>query len=881
MESTIRTRFAGLLAARRGDPRTAAAGIAALITALAFCASDVIARSFPFGPNTRNTNDLGNQYVPMHSHLWDLLHGKASGGLLMNWQSGFGASFLPDYGTYVSSPFALLVALFPRDEIDLAVYVITALKTATAAGMMTFLLLTLRPGNRWTAALLGMSYALCGWSVADAAYNMMWLDGLIALPMLCLVTEWLRAPQNASQNTAQHSLLPRPQLLVPAVLLVTLTWWANFYTAYMATAGAALFLLLRLTLARPSRRETLTTLARAALTVVLGMGLAAPLITVIYFGTKHASPGRFKGFVPSPADDVLARLMPTTYGFGTPGLYVGTTALLLALALPFHRKAPLNVRIGWPALAVLMFLSMQWPPTQLAWHAFTTPQGSGYREAFVLCAFLVIAAWHALSYGVPDLRAFGAATVILVLMAAGASRSDLVRPFVLPILAFVVLCVLAAFLLLRRERWVVFAVVLLVTAQVGEATGTTAVNTRLRLAHLDDYAPWGDRQQAQSEAIASVTDWPVYRTDPGREMTVGNDPMVVRGQGAQYYSSHTSDVLYRLMTALGDGWTSAGRNIQSLDNAVTDTVFSIGARVHSPPDPHQNWFPQDGTKDTVTRQEVPPLVTVRAGTPKSVADFGADPYRNQELLLGARVYTQPRLTVRMSDGTTPGHSRVRPGFYIGRHRTTVTVSCPAGNEVYLWMPYYAGTAKVTGSDLIGRYRSDTSTKIAAMQRLGHVPASGKVRISLAPTTWSFVPDNSVGCLDTAKLRTAAEHLKATGATKVSVSDGTLKAELPAGSKGTAVISAPRIAGWRCAVDGAPQRPAAEYYGLLAVPLDGKATSLTCTFHTPGLRLGLAAGGVSLLGLVLVLLAIGLRGRRRTPDGEGEGRPHSHELLQKA
>ena len=63
--------------------RGRAAALAALITVAAVCAGDAVARSFPFGPHTRSVNDLGNQFVPFHAHLWDLLHGRADGGLLL------------------------------------------------------------------------------------------------------------------------------------------------------------------------------------------------------------------------------------------------------------------------------------------------------------------------------------------------------------------------------------------------------------------------------------------------------------------------------------------------------------------------------------------------------------------------------------------------------------------------------------------------------------------------------------------------------------------------------------------------------------------------------------------------------------------------------
>ena len=109
-------------------------------------------------------NDLGNQFIPYHAHLWDLLHGTADGGLLLNWQSGYGSSFLPDLGTYVSSPFALLVGLFPRDEIDLAVYVVSVLKIR-------------RPPPRWPSCCWRCGRALVGGGRARRLVRAVRVDG--------------------------------------------------------------------------------------------------------------------------------------------------------------------------------------------------------------------------------------------------------------------------------------------------------------------------------------------------------------------------------------------------------------------------------------------------------------------------------------------------------------------------------------------------------------------------------------------------------------------------------------------------------------------------------------------------------------------------------
>ncbi|MEU7553774.1 YfhO family protein [Streptomyces sp. NPDC044571] len=141
-------------------------------------------------------------------------------------QSGYGTSFLPDLGTYLTSPFALLVGVFPRTDTDLAVYVVTVLKTAVAAAATAWLLRTHRRGPWWAAGLLGASF-----------------------------------------------------------------------------------------------------------------------------------PGWTRQFEPVPWPDLLARLLPATYSFSSPALFVGTGTLLLVAALPLHRAVPVRTRLWWTGLTAAVLLS--------------------------------------------------------------------------------------------------------------------------------------------------------------------------------------------------------------------------------------------------------------------------------------------------------------------------------------------------------------------------------------------------------------------------------------------------------------------------------------------------------------------------------------------
>ncbi|MEV6574188.1 YfhO family protein [Streptomyces sp. NPDC051577] len=780
--------------------------LAALITTVAVCAGDALARVFPYGPRHRGVNDLGNQFVPFHAHLWDLLHGRAEGGLLLNWQSGYGTSFLPDFGTYLTSPFAVLVGAFPREDIDLAVYVITVLKTAAAAAAMVWLLRTQRSGPWWAAGLLGASYALCGWSVIEAAYNPMWLDGLIAFPLLCLTGEWALRGR-------------RPGAAAP---VVALCWTANFYTAYMATLGAALVLVVRLAQERDvvaGGRPLLgrvRVLGRAATATVLGVALTAPVLAPLFLSSKQAYPGWSREFAPVATGDLLARLLPATYSFSSPALFVGTGTLLLVAALPFHRAVPARARLWWTGLVVAVLLSLQWAPTHLAWHAFATPNGSPYRQTFVLAGIVVIAAWAGLAAGLPGVRALAGGAGVLCLAALGAAGSSTATGWGYALFGGGLAVAGCAWWALRGRRLVLPAAGLLVAVLVGQAAATIAYGHLGKLGGLDDYPPWGPAHAARAEALAGAGGWPAYRTDAGRPALTGNDPLLLGGEGGAYYSSHTPDVFTRTMVALGAGWTSRGRNVQSLDNPVTDAVFAVGARLRP-----------DGT---IGRATAAPLVTVRPPGPPLA--YGPSPFANQELLLGARVYEAP----------------LAPGL------------CRAGTEAFLWAPEYNGAVRLADGPAF-RLNARPPRNRAALQPMGvaHGPASRLVFDGPVPARWELA------CLDRARLDTAVAALRASAPTAPRVDASGVRVTLRPGTSGTVVLSAPAIAGWTC--DG---RPAGAHLGLVAVPVGPGTRSVACTFRPPGLVPGTAVAVIAALVLLVRLVPLGRL--RRGGGGAPRSRP---------
>ncbi|MFH8409986.1 YfhO family protein [Streptomyces sp. NPDC018019] len=617
---------------------------AALLAMGAYCLGMTMLGSYPFGTRSRAVNDLGNQFVPFHAHLWDLLHGTTTGDLVFNWNSGYGVPFLADFLTYVMNPFSWLVGLFPRELAELPVFLVTLGCIGLGTALMTVFLGRLHPGSAWLRGLLAVGYGTCAWVVSDGTADPMWMWGLVSLPLTGIAADWClhrrRWPAGA--------------------LLVGVSWAGNFYTAAMATLAMALVLAVRLLLATElSVRHRLRALARAATMAPTGILLAAPAVTVTLSASKASRPAPeavYRGRPPTL--DVLAELLPGGRGsVPAPHLFIGMLGLLLVAAFPFVRAVPVRTRVAWYGLAACVAVSFVWKPTLLVWHGLAIPNGSPYRASFVLSAILVMISWLALAHR-PRPRELAAGAVLVALLAAlchGRSAVGAATWILVPGCGAVVLAALLALARHPARRSVRVAVAAALTCAVFLGSAYAAFSVT---AARDKIEWWGPKITLNAQALAAQrglrerADWPRSRTDPGPHEFANNDPLLLGGEGGSYYSSYLPDRTARTLRALGGGWYIQGRHTRSFEDPVSRALMAVSSFQTGP---------QAGPVD-VGRAAAAPLLTVRPGLtaddldqPRRGAaergiDVRADPrigggtvFARQERLLGARVYEVPEL----------------------------------------------------------------------------------------------------------------------------------------------------------------------------------------------------------------------------------------------
>ncbi|MFF9910412.1 YfhO family protein [Streptomyces sp. NPDC013457] len=806
----------------------------------AYCLAMAVHGTYPFGGRSRAVNDLGNQFVPFHAHLRDLMHGEAHGDLFFNWASGYGTPFLADFFTYLMNPFSWLVGIFPRHSVEFPVFLVTLLSVGLAAALMTVFLGRLHEGSPWLRALLSVGFGLSAWMVSDGFSDPMWMWGLVALPLLGIAYDWCL----------------RRRRWVTGALLVTVCWAGNFYTAAMATIGMALILLVRVLLDGRPVAERLRVVARAVSMTGAGILLAAPVLTVGLKASKLSQPAPEAVYQGPPAPlDYLAHLIPGGLVGRVPHISVGMLALLLVATYPFVRRAPGRERVAWLALVALMACSLVWKPTILLWHGLAMPNGSPYRASIALTAVLVCVAWLALARRprLPELLRGGALVLVLVL-SVSTTAYMVTGPWILAAGGLVLLGLLLALDRFRGDRRVRRGLTVALAGAVFLSSSYTVLSTtRIR----DAIEWWKPKRTFDSQALAAYGQlkaadaWPASRTDPGPHSFASNDPMLLAGQGGGYYSSYlpavTADALHRL----GAGWYIQGRHTRSFDDPVGRAVMGVSTYLE----------PDAGPDGFVRRSALaPPVVTLRpAGTPLDGTVRDVSLFSRQERVMGARLYEVPRLA-RGGGGPRPVPGRGWPLGADGADAagTSFTAVCAPGSEAYWYAPWLRGRVDALGTTLrpAGRYPMTSNP----LYRLGTVPADGRVAVRVRSAQRQYIPESPVGCLDRAALDRTVRQLRATGPGRVDSSGHGIGAAFAPGTAGTAVLSVPAVPGWLCAVDGGPARVPRTLGGLIAVELGDGASRLACSYRTPGLRLGLAASGAAAALLLAVTAAHLLRTR---------------------
>ena len=368
---------------------------------------------YPFGEQSVLIMDMSGQYVEF---LAGLKHLRSPADMYFNWGKVLGGNYSGVFAYYASSPLSFLTVFCPDQYMDAGLLFLTVLKIGlcglTMALFLTkFLMRTFNRSVRFAGGeafsrntiragivlLFSTLYALCSY---NCVYSMcvMWLDGVIMLPLILYFTE---------------VLIDRGKI-AGLVACFTYIFIANYYVAFMCGVFTVIYYVFYCI----DRRKTDAELAldkstavrfhanrflKFVLSAILAACLAAFILLPAFFSLFEGKIGGANSSYPSDWNysftQFIRKLFIGEYdaitSSGAPFFY-GGAAVLLAVPLFFmNRRIKVRTRISAAAILAFLLFSTALSPLDNMWHIFQHPNWFPYRWSFILTFFAVFIAFRA------------------------------------------------------------------------------------------------------------------------------------------------------------------------------------------------------------------------------------------------------------------------------------------------------------------------------------------------------------------------------------------------------------------------------------------------------------------------------------------------------
>ncbi len=343
---------------------------------------------FPFGNGTVLVLDLNAQYIYFFEALRDALVGE--GSIIYSFERALSGEFLGIFAYYLASPLSLLVALFPKENIQEAMLLIILAKCGLCGLTANIYLTKTRKLSEVGALIFSTCYALSSYGIIYAS-NTMWIDCMYLLPLIMLGIEKLIRERRYMLYT-----------LSLAVALLT-----SFYIGYMICIFAVVYFLAYYFYCTPDERgeelesnHFIKSGLRFSLFSIISAAMASPLIfPVLYslsFGKDSFSDPKLAFTVKTEFLDIFAKLLPASYDTvrpeGMPFIYCSVLCVILA-ALYFivptissRKKASMGI------VAAVLAISFCGSTIDLVWHGFQFPNWLNFRYSFIFTFIMVVIA---------------------------------------------------------------------------------------------------------------------------------------------------------------------------------------------------------------------------------------------------------------------------------------------------------------------------------------------------------------------------------------------------------------------------------------------------------------------------------------------------------
>lgn len=358
--------------------------VPALAMILIYCALKV----WPAGEHAVLVLDLNAQYVFYFEELRDIILNGES--IIYSFGRTLGGEFLGMFAYYLSSPFSLIVCLFPKEYMTEAMYTILILKTGMCGLTFGYYLTKKRTLHPMYTVMFSMMYALSSYMVV-LQHNVMWVDNVMLFPIILLAVDALICQ-------GKYKLY---------VFALVYSIMSNFYIGYMTCFFVLIWFFLRYYMLsseekNPSgkRAHFLRSLIRIAFWTFIAILISAIIILPVYyslsFGKLDFSDPNYE---PKQLFEFLDLLTKAFFGSydtvrpaGMPFIYCGTLALILSPLYFFSKDIPSRRKVGYAVMLLFLIVGFNFNIMDFIWHGFQRPNWLNARFAYMFVGLVLIMA---------------------------------------------------------------------------------------------------------------------------------------------------------------------------------------------------------------------------------------------------------------------------------------------------------------------------------------------------------------------------------------------------------------------------------------------------------------------------------------------------------
>lgn len=498
----------------------------------------------PFGKFSLLTIDFFHQYGPMMGEFWNrIMHGKS---LLYSFTMGLGLPFFRNFLNYLSSPFNIILFAFQKKDLLMSYSIIIGLKAVFSSTFMYIFL-----NKKFTKNYLHIPLSLLyGFSSYFCAYyfNLMWLDGMVMLPLIILGVE---------------KLIDDNKTLL-YILSLAIMLFANYFIGYMLCIFSVIYFIFYLII-KTNKFELKSIIKKCFLfgsASLLAGGLVAIFLFPLFDALKTTSAtGSVFPIVNKYAFTLKELLFNHLSGVGStilksgitnaPNISVGIIPFMLTFVFVINPKIKLKIKICYLCMLVLLIISFILPSLDYIWHAFHVPNDLPYRYSFLYSFILIIISGYAIDK-IKDVKkiyiiilfvfALAFVTLAKVLDFKNINDDMLFMNYAIVVLIF--LCYLLS--IFKKIRPILLGLITIITM----AEIIISTNNNWYISHnLKNFYTEYEEIEMINNKISNIDD-NIYRIEKDSTLTL-NDSTWYDYKGINAFSSMEYESLAKLLYSLG------------------------------------------------------------------------------------------------------------------------------------------------------------------------------------------------------------------------------------------------------------------------------------------------------------------------------------------